>query len=515
MYIQLILYSEVDKKRQRELHRRDRAREWFRVTLARPTVQGAKPTLQVSDRFRKLCHSTSTSSPPSFVSFIGDTGVGKSTLVRAMIMVGAIETWKARRKSAGTSPSINLQDLIDCQSWGPVTRSKHIDLSNQPTSVGVHLYKDPNDVGIRFDDSENGGTVESLPILLADCEGFRGGTGLTNAEHGIRELILKETTKLPTRKRSPSSGSTQEIVDGMDPSIIIKDCDITAPDFDRAGKESAELFYARYLYAFSDVIVFVTSEDQKLNDDMRRLLEWSATAMTKSIVQKSAKTLIVVVNGPKRHFNEWYDSETLKNKLLRDFGPLWQHSEELRRFVNDHNQSTELRSDRIHDNQSLFELLFQDVKMCYIPRKDFAPPDKLYGQYLQLRNMMLQGTRDGQRVRSRSFDLYNVPAMWRLLDKAFDHFANSKDPFDFYTASRKDSPTPISVPGHIANLLRLVGTEASSMGRFVDLVACCMMVYTLRTYDLGKIHPMFDIHILFSQDCRKSACTRQLPGKID
>lgn len=484
MYIQLILYSEVDKDRQRELHLRDRTREWFRVTLARTTVSGIKPTLQVSDRFRTLCQSTNSSQPPSFVSFVGDTGVGKSTLVRAMIMVGAIEAWRARRKSIGTAPHIDLDFLIDRQSWGPVTRSSNIDLSNQPTSVGVHLYKDPNDISVRYDESDID-AVSNVPVLFADCEGFRGGTSLTSAEHVARETVQHEFGRLPTRQRGLSTGSTQDVFEGMDPSIIIKDCDITAPDFESTGKESAELFYARFLYAFSDVVIFVTNEDQKLNDDMRRLLEWSATAMAKSIVQKSAKTLIIVVNGPKRHFSEWYDPGVLKEKLFKDFGPFWHHSVELKEFVAEHNRSTELRSEMIHDNQSLFEKLFQDVKMCYIPLKEFAPPNKLYAQYLQLRNMMLEGTRAGQRVRASSFDLYNVPAMWRLLDKAFDHFANSRAPFDFYTAARRDNPTPVSVPGHIANMLRLLGTEQTELERFIDLVACCMIVYTWRTYDLG------------------------------
>lgn len=514
MYIRLILYSEIDRDQQMYLHHRDREREWFRVTLAKKTVQGTKPTLQVSHRFKILCGSIVDSKPPSFVSFVGDTGVGKSTLVRAMIMVGAIEAWKARRLKDSLA-TMNLQELVDSQTSGPVTRSSHIDLSNQPTSVGVHLYKDPNNFAISYGKSS---PVEDIPVLFADCEGFRGSTSMTDAESGIREFTIRENKRIATRQRSSSTGSVQENIEGMDPSIIIKDCDITAPDFANAGKESAELFYARFLYAFSDIVVFVTSEDQRLHGDMQRLLEWSATAMAKSIVQKSAKTLIIVVNSPKQHFDEWYDPDVLKAKIFRNFGLFWQHSQELKDFVTRHNDSTGVRAEWIHDNESLFEKLFQDVKMCYIPKRENAAPDILYGQYVQLRRMINSGTQAGQRVRSNSFDLYNVTAMSRLLDKAFDHFANSKRPFDFYTAARRDSPTPVSIPGHIAVLMKLLGIKADGLARFVDNVACCMLVYTWRSYDLGKILTLdFDMHGTDDFPTRSRACwylQERNPGKM-
>jgi hypothetical protein len=41
---------------------------------------------------------------------------------------------------------------------------------------------------------------------------------------------------------------------------------IKAPEFKDKGKQSADLFHARFLYAFSDVVVFVVNggpEDQK------------------------------------------------------------------------------------------------------------------------------------------------------------------------------------------------------------------------------------------------------------
>jgi hypothetical protein len=488
VFIRVIMYSEANDNKQKRLHDFDRKAEWFRVNLATMESQDADPLLQISDRFRALCkpgkqeNKWNSAQYPSFVSFVGDTGVGKSTLVNAMITIGRIENIK---KSNGDTlvnlPRPQLDQIVHARSYGPVTRSGNIDQASVPTSVGVHLYRDPTMTQVEY--STDAKETEDVPILFADCEGFRGGNTKTGAERN-RDLADSISDLSLARPRSNSTASVQ--TPGMDPQYITDQIAIRAPDFKNAGKESAELFYARFLYAFSDVVVFVTNEDQKLNDDMRRLLEWAASAVTKSQGRRAQKTLIVVRNGPRlMHDKKFYDADELKRSLFGTFGKVWEHSRKLSDFKAEYDRNSETNEGQIHDNEDFFNIFFQAIKMCYIPLIDKAPPDEIYRQYLQLRSQIVEGTKAGQRIRRYSWQIYNVTAMSHLLTKAFYHFADSNEPFNFYKAARKDNPAPLSISGHMANLLRHIRTSQAKLASFADVVAVCLISYVCRHFMRG------------------------------
>lgn len=489
-FIQIIMHSEANDDKQRQLHRQDRKAEWFRVNLANPAIKDSQPLLQISDRFRGVCDPGSDGNTwaqdqyPSFVSFVGDTGVGKSTLVNAMITIGRIEGLKhARGRHLGPLPRSDLDSVFNARSHGPVTRSANLDRASVPTSTGVHLYRDPTITKVEY--SESTTVTEDVPILFADCEGFRGGTTKTSAERSGEATGHSVEQRHSLRPRVNSNLPAPLQRGGMDLEFCIDEVDIKAPDFKKAGKESAELFYAHFLYAFSDVIVFVTNEDQKLHNDMQRLLEWAASAVEKSVGRKSQKTLIVVRNGPRLlHDKEFYDGDKLKKTLFGSFGNIWEHSQILTDLKRRHD-NVELMENEIHDNDDFFRIFFQATKMCYIPLSDKAPPDEIYLQYQKLRTLIVDGTKAGQRVRSTSWTLYDVPTMSHLLTRAFYHFAMSSDPFNFYNAARKDNPTPISVPGHIANLLRHMRTSPSKLVSFQEIVAVCLISFVYREFTQG------------------------------
>lgn len=464
---------QVDDEIQRRLHKADREAEWFRVTLASPTVIGAEPLLQISDRFKKICdpgrgNFWSLQQSPSFVSFVGDTGVGKSTLVRAMITVGVVDNM------AKNAQVTDWEHVFNCQSYGPVTRTTRPDLAMLPTSIGVHLYRDQTLVPVQ---QEGTGRVEGVPILFADCEGFSAGTMKTDAERNSNAMhdqsLLDPYTQIP-------------IGHGMEPRYVEREIVIKAPDFKDKGKRSADLFYARFLYAFSDVVVFVVNEDQKMKSEMQRLLEWAISAVKKTFSRNSPKTLIVVRNAPNSHNEQYYDEMDLRHEMFDHFGNIWDDSSVLTDYKAMHDDQCRRFEDRIHDNYKYFGLFFGETKICYIPSKHNAPPSRIYDQYLKLRKLISEGTTKGQRVRSNSWTRYTVPSMAHLLNRAFDHFANLNDPFDFHAAARKDNPTPVSIPGHIANLLRHLGTSKSQLDKFEMIVAICLVTYVFRTFDFRR-----------------------------
>ena len=183
-----VTYSEPDPTRQRDLHNEDRVAQWFVVKLG--TQEGEQARLYVSDRFRQLCNPGisgsrwSSSVYPSFVSFIGDTGTGKSTLVRAMILMGQVNA--SGLPSPGDKLPENKIDkfraVIAAGIHGPVTRTANLSHITDPTSLGVHLYKDitTSDPYRAPRSPKSGSNV--TPILFADCEGFGGGIAKANSE---------------------------------------------------------------------------------------------------------------------------------------------------------------------------------------------------------------------------------------------------------------------------------------------------------------------------------------------
>ena len=463
-----VINSETNPEKQQQLHRDDKSAQWFIVRLER---EGA--TLYVSNRFKQLCSPGTSKAKwsseqfPSLVSFIGDTGTGKSTLARAMMIMGEVNTSTVQQcwNRASRADQIPVfRTLFDVGKHGPVTRSGNPEHLTDPTSSGVHLYRDPASSFRDIGSTTEGSIHEYVPILFADCEGFRGGTVKTNSE---REN-LKEEDNIP-------NGSFQ--------------IPITSSAYADHGKEGAELFYAKFVYAFSDVVIFVTNEDQRLRGDLRRLLEWVAAAVYKSVNHLAHKTLIIVRNMALAHNEKFYDERFLKDSLFQGMGNIWDESPYLKRFRDTFNSNIAYEPKQIKESSDYLKFFFADVHVCYIPLQANASSEALFNQYSKLRRHIETASKEGQEKRSRSWMRYNVPVMSQLFYRAFNHFATSADPFDFYKAARNDNVSPISMSDHIANLLQHLKRADPTLKRsgiIPRVLAACLVSYPLRTFERGR-----------------------------
>ena len=210
-------------KIQQRMHIEDEDTTWFGIARDATNM----PIFQDYGRYATLMANSATGELtryPQLVSFIGQTGAGKSTLVKMLI---------EQQRIHSNPTSVHLFPT-------PIVGSVRND--NVPTSGDVHLYADP------------GTYLGPLPMLYADCEGLEGGE---NVPIGVRH---REASPGNPRKKSESQSDGDrnrvkkrwKMARGSQRDIAWAN----SPETRKRQYAVTEL-YPRLLYTFSDVIVFV------------------------------------------------------------------------------------------------------------------------------------------------------------------------------------------------------------------------------------------------------------------
>jgi energy-coupling factor transporter ATP-binding protein EcfA2 len=246
-----ILDSNRDNEEQALLHVQDEDTSWFGAGRDEDDDVvfqdfGRYPLLMAekSARSRKVRY-------PSLVSFVGQTGAGKSSLIRLLIELYAPDGVRTQVPVVGS----NLHQDV-------------------PTSGDVHLYADPKTF-----EGEN-------PLLYADCEGLDGGERepMGARARNKRDIKEKRTRSFVKHIRKQHHTSEREIL-------------WAKTDRTRSREYHVRHLYPRLLYTFSDVIVFVMKNPRVIENAIEQLIRWAEAALETSSNQPVLPHAVIVLNA--------------------------------------------------------------------------------------------------------------------------------------------------------------------------------------------------------------------------
>jgi hypothetical protein len=189
---------------------------------------------------------------PSLVSFVGQTGAGKSALIKLIIELNK-KPEAAKAFDNFASPVVGIS-------------GHHI-----PTSEDVHLYLDPSTA------------FTEEPILYADCEGLDGGE---REPLGATFRKRRQNSTAPSQNSEESSFKAQY---SSERSLAWTDSPAR-----RTRHFAVSNLYPRLLFTFSDVIVFVLRNP--------RYVSIPFSAYAKISAESSRGCLRGLSNGQQQHW---------------------------------------------------------------------------------------------------------------------------------------------------------------------------------------------------------------------
>ncbi|KAF2441827.1 hypothetical protein P171DRAFT_418623 [Karstenula rhodostoma CBS 690.94] len=460
-----ILTPSQDHYEQHALHMEDEDTTWF--GLDRDSQN--RPVFQDYGRYSAIMVESNNgdyrSRYPQLVSFIGQTGAGKSTLIKMLID-------QQERKSV-------------TRDWGfpsPVAGS----LANGgsvPTSGDVHLYSDPKT------------HASGYPMLYADCEGLEGGENTPMAAQYRSSVPVPHKEKkrdehIPRehRKRNkitkPLHCTQRDIKWANSPETLKRQYAVTE-------------LYPRLLYTFSDVIVFVLRNPKVFESTVISLLiNWASTSLEKSLNQPTLPHAIIVLNATDTKVNqgEW-DPEYATSLLMSSVSGAIERDPDFRALKEHWSE----QGKHIQTMKDLLECYYSSITVVRIPGE---------GRYMmiddqieKLHDEISRRCSESLNAKRRSRMLSNSETLNTYLQCAFDHFAQDlHQPFDFMDVSFKINPIPSDFGGNILKLaVAMKSRYDDPRTMFKDLsyiVASCILLDCARQNSQGLAEQILDKHYL-------------------
>ncbi|KAF2461117.1 hypothetical protein BDY21DRAFT_297819 [Lineolata rhizophorae] len=454
-----ILTPSNDPHIQQAMHMSDEDTTWFGVSR---DATGS-PIFQDHGRYSTLMADSASFEHrvryPQLVSFIGQTGAGKSTLVKMLIEEQKSQVHPSKRVAF---PS-------------PVVGSAQND--NVPTSGDVHLYADP------------GTSFGICPILYADCEGLEGGEnipmGNRHRSHSQADPKdkpdMKPETHSPRKRNKISRCSSRGLLWATEPET-------------RKRQYAVTELYPRLLFTFSDVIVFVLRNAKVFESSvLGKLLRWAAASIEKSVNQPTLPHAVIALNATEIGIDqrEW-EVEFSTRSLMETVADAVRRDPKYAEYTDFWTR----RGKSIRTMKDLLGCYFSSITVVRIPNRGGGRYMLIDEQVGKLRKVITTKCELSYYAKRKARMLSSSEELNVYLQCAFDHFANDLDtPFNFIEVAFKNNPIPLDFGGNILKLAvamqRVNQYEAQQIfRRLAVMVASCVMLDCVRHSikgDPGKV----------------------------
>ncbi|KAI1411011.1 hypothetical protein F5Y13DRAFT_201533 [Hypoxylon sp. FL1857] len=437
---------------------RDRETTWF--GLGRDS--SGHPVFHDYGRFAAImseCRAVETTHRyPQLVSFIGETGAGKSTLIKLLI----------------DRQDLNSPGATNC--YTPVTSSSNDYI---PTTGDVHLYTEPSTF------------FTNTPLLLVDCEGLNGGEAMPKSLRSLsqdrnndghlafRTLECLQPSQRETENNLSSRYSSHRHIAWAN-----------SPQTQKREYAVSQL-YPRILYAFSDVVVFVLRNPRSFESTvLDKLVRWGATSVDKSLNQPILPHAIVVLNATEDVDEKEWDVETATNMLISAIQGATSREPALDHYV----QAWRTRGKEIKSTEDLLGQYYASVTVVRVPRQgSYMLMDQ---QAARLFDLIKNRCSDSHLKKKQARMLANAEMLQVYLHASYDHFTEDLElPFDFVKEALRHSPVSRSFEGNILHLAvsmrdyaRSETLRSDANKIFLELtrmVASCIMFDAVRQNRLG------------------------------
>ncbi|KAI0888236.1 uncharacterized protein GGS22DRAFT_95044 [Annulohypoxylon maeteangense] len=457
-----------------------------------------QPVFQDHGRFANLMSESQTQDLgnryPQLVSFIGQTGAGKSTLIKMLI-----DRLDMRLNDQRTRfPS-------------PVTSSSN---DRVPTTGDVHLYADPSSYYTKG------------PVLYADCEGLDGGEAIprglrhrakengdpkpeTPAGNGSSRMMRASYQPSSNRNHAQPTNTNSmhiETKKKMQKNRHSSQRDITwavTPETKKREYAVTQL-YPRLLYTFSDVVVFVLRNPRAFESTvLEKLLQWGSSSIDKSLNQPALPHAVIVLNATENADEKEWDIETATNLFLNDIkGAVFREP----RF-SEHARMWQDTGRKIKSTRDLLECYYASITVVRIPSRGRymlmdEQAEKLFGV---IKGKCQESLFTKKRVRM----LATAEKLQKYLQAAYDHFSRDLNtPFDFIKEALKHNPIPQDFGGNILNLAVAIKQNCDSLqgdtekifDMMAPMISSCIMLDAVRQNLMGTtIQLLNDAYVEFCQ----------------